>query len=54
MTRAHDQQNTPLKQNIKDLWNAIRGKSREDERNWIRAVLHEFKNIFIELRRSFS
>ena len=49
--RAHDQQNTPFKDNIRDLWNAIRGKPRTDGRNWVRAFGHELKNVIVELGR---
>lgn len=52
--RSHDQQGTPFKQNMKDLWNAIRGKPRTDGRGWFMAVGHEFKNVIVELVRSAS
>ena len=49
--RKHDQQNTPFRENIRDLWDAILGKPRLDNRNWVRAVLHEAKNVVVELGR---
>ena len=49
--RKHDQQNTPFRSNIRDLWNAIRGKPRTDGRNWLFAVGHELKNVIVELGR---
>ena len=49
--RKHDQQNTPFRSNIRDLWNAILGKPRADGRNWLFAVGHELKNVIVELGR---
>ena len=48
MTRAHDQQNTPFRENIRDFWGAIKGEPRTDGRGWLMAVLHEGKNTFIQ------
>ena len=50
--RERDQQFTPFKRNIKDLWDAILGKPRTDGRGWVMAVLHESKNVVIELIRA--
>lgn len=50
--RAHDQQGTPFKANVLDLWDAIRGRPRTDGRNWFLSVGHELKNVFVELGRS--
>jgi len=52
--RKHDQQNTPFKQNIVDLWAAIIGRPRTDGRIWILAVGHETKNVFVELGRDIK
>jgi len=52
--RAHDQQNTPFKKNIRDLWHAIIGKPRTDGRPWLFAVGHELKNVFVELGRDIG
>ena len=51
MARKYTDRNTPFKQDIRDLWNAIRGKPRTDGRNWLFAVGHELKNVFVELGR---
>ena len=50
----NDQQCTPTIQNLKDLWNALRGKPRDDSRNWIMAVLHEGKNVLVEAWRKIT
>ena len=50
--RKHDQQGTPFSQNIRDLWCAILGKPRTDDRTWLFAVGHEFKNVLVELVRA--
>jgi len=47
MTRKNDQQGTPFKQNIADLWSAVRGEPRDDGRGWLGAVLHEGLNAFL-------
>ena len=49
--RKNDQQNTKFKDDIRDLWDAILGKPRNDGRIWPLAVGHELKNVFVELGR---
>jgi len=52
--RANDQRNTPFRDNVRDLWNAIAGKPRADGRTWLFAVGHEFKNVLVELYRDIK
>ena len=52
--RANDQRNTPFRENIRDLWDAILGKPREDGRLWLFAVGHELTNVFVELWRDIK
>ena len=50
--RQHDQQGTPFKQNISELWDAIRGRPRSDGRGWFNGVTHEGLNVLVELTRA--
>jgi len=52
--RSNDQRNTPFRDNIRDLWDAILGKPRTDGRIWLLAVGHELKNVFVELSRDLK
>jgi hypothetical protein len=53
MERQRDQQGTPTRQNLRDLWDALRGAPRADGRGWLGAVLHEAKNVVVELVRAY-
>jgi hypothetical protein len=46
--RNYDQQGTPFKENIKELWNALAGMERKDGRGYVMGVLHEAMNVLVE------
>ena len=61
----NDQQGTPFKENIKNVWYALTNQTRwnrgpngpvkvKDGRGWLDAVTHEMWNVIVELWRSVT